>query len=72
MNEILAEFEKKARHSARWQQMVDQDFLEFFAELIIKECAKVTDDNMSSLKPIVGIGYHGVQSEKIKEHFGVK
>lgn len=43
-----------------------------FAELIVRECAKVTDDHLIPNHPITGALYNGVQSVKIKEYFGIK
>ncbi len=42
-----------------------------FAELIVRECAGITDDNLIPDYPITGAVYDGIQSKKILEHFGV-
>jgi len=46
-----------------WMTVTDGLNLEMFAELVIKECAKVADDNFNSGFCTVG--------RFIKEHFGI-
>lgn len=42
-----------------------------FAELIVRECAKVISDNEIDY-PITGALYDGDQAKAIKKHFGVE
>ena len=44
---------------------------EKFAELIVRECAKVIIDNEID-HPITGALYDGDQAKAIKKHFGVE
>ena len=44
---------------------------ERFAELIVRECAKVIIDNEID-HPITGALYDGDQAKAIKKHFGVE
>jgi len=51
-----------------WSQ-VDPEVLEKFAELIVKECAKIVEDSTWNLPH----GYKAVdQANLVKKHFGVE
>ena len=57
-----------------WKDVVifekDED-VQKFAELIVRECAKVIIDNEID-HPITGALYDGDQAKAIKKHFGVE
>jgi hypothetical protein len=73
MNEPFEKCYWQARDFAKRQQMVDADFLEKYAELIVQECILTIQ---------MGITRDGTKTEKfkrsmthikdIKEHFGVE
>lgn len=66
MKEPLEKCYWQARDFARRQQMVDADFLEKYAELIVRECMEVVGDcsvEYATRPQII---------EEIKEHFGVE
>ena len=63
-----------ARHSTgvknipKWNEVYNNKF----AELIVRECAGVTDNHLIPDYPITGAVYDGIQSKKILEYFGVE
>jgi hypothetical protein len=64
MNERINDIHWKAHASVRRQQLVDADYLEKFAELIVKECYLWAKENG-------GLGCEE-DFEALKEHFGVE
>jgi hypothetical protein len=69
MNERIRKLESQA-----WGQVKrtnglvrTEDFNEKFAELIVRECAKIADDGCGSA--CFGLGING---QMLKEHFGVE
>jgi hypothetical protein len=68
-NELLDKIFWQARDFARRQQMVDADFLEKYAELIVKECMEqvwyTREDGING-------NVSEVIKDRIKEHFGVE
>ena len=73
MNERIKEFEDQASQYAS-RETTDLDEWEFifrkkFAELIVRECAKIVEDSTWNLPH----GYKTVdQANLVKQHFGVK
>jgi len=76
MNQRIKELAEQNGFIHNWQPPGEQNdrlkTLEKFAELIVRECAGITDDNLIPDHPITGAVYDGIQSKKILEHFGVK
>lgn len=64
--ELLEKCFRQARDFARRQQMVDADFLEKYAELIVKECSYLADQ--AHYKATNGKSAGGY----IRQHFGVE
>jgi hypothetical protein len=66
MNERIKELAKQAEvYSSMWTGNESQEaLLEKLAELIVKECAKIADDNFN--KGFCPVG------DYIKQHFGVE
>ena len=58
---------------AAWKNLVifEKEDLQKFAELIVRECAKVIIDNEVDY-PITGAIYDGDQAKAIMKHFGVE
>lgn len=52
-------------------EFLEGDGLERFAELIVRECAKVIIDNEVDY-PMTGAVYDGDQAKAIMKHFGVE
>ena len=69
MNEPFEKCYWKARDFARRQQMVDADFLEKYAELIVRECATaiIQDGRLNDVRSAA----NGCV-RTIREHFGVE
>ncbi len=67
MNKRIENFMWEAKAFAKHQQLVDYDFLEKFAELIVQECAKVADDGYASSN----FG-NGITGHQLLAHFGVE
>lgn len=61
MNERIHRLANQSRQACRAQQLVDPLFLEKFAELIIRECAKVVFDKTGPKSAL-----------NVLEHFGVE
>lgn len=53
--------------SGNWQEIWNEVYDQEFAELIIKECAKIADDGFGSAH--FGLGISG---KMLKDHFGIK
>ena len=64
MNELINELLKQSR-TEYWTQYTPSYDYEKFAELIVKECAWLVDENDISLP-------YGTFGKLIKEHFGVE
>lgn len=70
MNDRIKAAWETARHNARRQQLVDPEFMEEFAELIVNECAAYLNGAMEvHNQPEQDLCDHAAR--KIKEHFGV-
>ncbi len=69
MNEQIKEIMRQAcKQSMRPESVLEdvpQDVLAKFAELIVKECAQLVEDNLDPHNAWVTPGY-------IKEHFGIE
>ena len=68
MNELIEKIFKQARDRARRQQIVDDEFLNIFAALIVKECIGVLETNKVNLT----IDNQLDTIFEIENHFGVK
>lgn len=69
MNKRIRELAEQAGYNGHY---ATEDFdVEYFAELIVRECAKVIIDNEID-HPITGALYDGDQAKAIKKHFGVE
>lgn len=64
MNERIKELLSKSTYEVMGVKQVDQ---KQFAELIVRECAKIADDGCGSA--CFGLGINGAM---LKEHFGVE
>ena len=65
MNERIKElFEQVADNFDPEDCMVSEEFLKAIAELIVRECAKVANENVGAFTPGCG--------NSVLEHFGVK
>ena len=71
MREPLEKCYWQARDFAKRQQMVDADFLEKFAELIVQECVKSLWTEECRISDLASEEYTR-GSNKIKKHFGVE
>ena len=72
MREPLEKCYWQARNFARRQQIVDADFLEKYAELIVRECVMLCDkvyEQNDNVKIQAGATFC---REDIKQHFGVE
>ena len=71
---------KAAEESGMWEMLADwtcefgncdvekdSEFLNTFAELLVKECARFVDDYVSD-----AAGIHYSSGDELKKHFGVK
>ncbi len=67
MNERIKEFAEQAKDWKRGNGGMDYLAvdLEKFAELIVRECAKLVEDNMDPQNAWISPGF-------IKEHFGIE
>ena len=67
MNERIQELMIEAGKTIPGDKHIDADFCKKFAELIVRECARVADEslNIITMKP-------EWPSKYIKEHFGVE
>ena len=53
LRERLDKFHWEAQRHARRQQLVDDDYLQKFAELIVKECAKLNKEQSYELLGVI-------------------
>ncbi len=82
MNEKIKEFAKKSgiAHfssygsvTSPWREDTDiSDYVEEFAELIIKECIACIDDGSGTLSSMAESSWRNICQREIKHHFGVK
>lgn len=67
MSELTTKLHWQCHSMVRRQQLVDSDYLEKFAELLVLECANYIDafnrENMVE---------EGIGGAELKKHFGVK
>lgn len=69
MNERIKELYSKIS-GKDWMYDFDPDKAEMFAELVIRECAKIADEEQPNS---IGCGYiTKTKGMKIREYFGVK
>ena len=72
MNERIKELQKQALVQGHWSDDGERFIgahvdMEKFAELIVRECAKVADDGFASSN----FG-NGITGDQLKKHFGVE
>jgi hypothetical protein len=65
MNERLEDFMWKAKAFAKHQQLVDYDFLEKFAELIVNECRYTVSENFNECQSATKM------DRILQDHFGL-
>jgi len=71
MNDRIKAAWEAARHNAQRQQLVDREFMQDFAEEIVRECAAYLNGAMEVHNQAEqDLCDHAAR--KIKEHFGVK
>jgi len=69
MNERFKELAIKAGDDWEHTLKEDREFLEKFAQLIVKECANIAKHHVMNISTYADADF---VDEQIKEHFGVK
>ena len=69
MNERIQELAIKAGDDWEHTLKEDREFLEKFAQLIVKECANIAKHHVMNISTYADADF---VDEQIKEHFGVK